>query len=200
MKRGNEGLKRFIKSDFKSYLGDLYKNTKRAQSMEKSFGEIAEKIAKFSPKKCYLAFLDCDGNFLYSSLPKESEETLKKLTKVSSAWDTGDYQIKKFEKSNLLIYKASPRIILALESYEKEGLLIVAAKRMEENYADLFRNVEDQFLAPKAKEVSEAPSGEPSLGLAQESSLIEETEKMAESTPEEKSRLNEARKRMKRMW
>lgn len=71
---------------------------------------------------------------------------------------------------------------------------------MEENYADLFKNVEDQFTAPQAKEVSEAPSVESSLGLAQESSLIEETEKKAKSTPEGKSKLDGARKRMKRMW
>ncbi|MFB0561968.1 MAG: hypothetical protein ACETWM_12265 [Candidatus Lokiarchaeia archaeon] len=168
--------------------------------MEKSFGEIAEKISQFIMKKCYAAFMDGDGNLLYSSLSNESEETLKKLAEVFPFWELGDYQLKKLGKSNLIVYKVSLNTILALESYEREGILIVTAKRLEENYADWFRDLEDQLPALQVKEVSEAPSEESSPGGVQEVSSTEETEKMGESIPQKESKLNEAKKRMKRMW
>ncbi len=151
--------------------------------MEKRFKEIADNITKFMPKKCYLAFLDDSGNILYSSLMAESESAVKQLSRVFPVWSPGDYQLKKLPKSNLLIYKASPRIILAIESYEKEGVLIVAGKRIEENYMDLFRELEKELPAPGVKAISETVS-EASLKVAQGVSAAEELE-IAKSIPEE---------------
>ncbi|MEM2959038.1 MAG: hypothetical protein Q6366_005660 [Candidatus Freyarchaeota archaeon] len=151
--------------------------------MEKRFKEIADNIAKFMPKKCYMAFLDDSGTILYSSLMAESEAAVKQLSRVFPVWSPGDYQLKKLPKSNLLIYKASPRIILAIESYEKEGVLIVAGKRIEENYMDLFRELEKELPAPQAKAISETVSEAP-LKVAQGVSATEELE-IAKSIPEE---------------
>ncbi|MGQ9723348.1 MAG: hypothetical protein ACUVXA_18750 [Candidatus Jordarchaeum sp.] len=142
--------------------------------MEKSFGEIAEKIAKFMPKKCYVAFLENSGNLLWSSLTSESADAVSKLRGVFPVWDIGDYQLKKLSKSNLLVYKVSPRIVLAIESYEKEGVLIVTGKRLEENYLELFSEIESQLPAPKEEEVIEVPTKEVSLGLVKEGFTAEE--------------------------
>ena len=137
--------------------------------MEKSFGEIAERILKFIPKKSYVAFLEESGGILHSSLSPESMETVKKLTRVFPVWDVGDFQLKKLAKTNLLVYKVSPRIILALESYEKEGVLIVAARRLEENYGDTFRSLESQLPAPRVEEAIEVSSEKSSPVLVQQS-------------------------------
>ncbi len=152
--------------------------------MEKNFGEIAERINRFMPKKSYVAFLDYSGNILYSALTSESENAVKKLCPIFPVWNVGDYQLKKLSKSNLLVYKVSPRIILSIESYEKEGVLIVAGKRLEENYVEWFSELEDQLPAPQVKEVIEVPTKEVSLGLVKEGSSAEEA-LIAESLPKE---------------
>lgn len=152
--------------------------------MEKRFAEIAETISKFILKKCYIAFLDDSGKMLYSSLMGESEDAVKKLCQIFPVWDTGDYQLKKLSKSNLLVYKVSPRIVFALESYEKEGVLIVAGKRLEENYMEWFSEIESQLPAPQVKEVLEVSTEEASLGLVREGSSTEESV-IAESIPTE---------------
>ncbi|MFB0563549.1 MAG: hypothetical protein ACETWM_20300 [Candidatus Lokiarchaeia archaeon] len=152
--------------------------------MEKRFAEIAETISKFMPKKCYVAFLDNSGNTLYSSLMGESEDAVEKLCRIFPVWDRGDYQLKKLSRSNLLVYKVSPRIILALESYEKEGVLIVAGKRLEENYIEWFLEIESQLPAPQVEEVLEVSTEETSLGLVREGSSTEESV-IAKSIPTE---------------
>ncbi|MEM2134325.1 MAG: hypothetical protein QXG44_05715 [Candidatus Jordarchaeaceae archaeon] len=150
--------------------------------MEKRFKEIADNITKFMPKKCYLAFLDDNGNMLYSSLTAESVGAVKQLSRVFPIWSPGDYQVKRLPKSNLLVYKASPHIILVIESYEKEGVLIVAGKRIEENYAELFRELEKEIPAPHIGEVAEKTSEAPRI--VQAVSATEELE-IAKSIPEE---------------
>nr|MDO8079227.1 hypothetical protein [Candidatus Freyarchaeota archaeon] len=144
--------------------------------MEKRFREIADKIAKFTTKKSSVAFLDDHGNFLYSSLTKESEGAVKKLSSIFPVWNIGDYQLKKLLKSNILIYKVSPHIVVTLDSYEKEGVLIVVGKRLEENFATLFKDLESELPAVPVKELIEVSSKESNLGLVQEDPSTEKTE------------------------
>ncbi|WXG42037.1 MAG: hypothetical protein WED07_14960 [Candidatus Freyarchaeum deiterrae] len=151
--------------------------------MQKRFGEIADKITKFMTKKGYVAFLDNNGNLLYSSLTGESEQAVKKLSSVFPVWNIGDYQLKKLPKSNIIVYKVSPHIVLALESYEKEGVLIVVGKRLEENFANLFKDLDVELPAPEAKGLIEVASKKSSLELVQESSSARVTEKTYESIP-----------------
>jgi 23S rRNA pseudoU1915 N3-methylase RlmH len=151
--------------------------------MEKRFEKIAKKIDELVAGEKYIAFLDSGGNILYSSLPEESEQIVKKLSTVFSDCDIGDYQIKKLPKSNLLIYMISPLIILALESYEKEGILITVAKRLEENYEDLVDELESKLLRLPSNELAQISSEESGVELVQECSPSKETEKIAESIP-----------------
>lgn len=118
--------------------------------METEFTQIAKKIAEFIPVKYYIAFLDCTGNILYSSLSKESEENIKKLSQIFPLCDVGDFQVKKLKKTNMVLYKISPDIFLALESYEKEGVIISAAKRLEEKYTELFGSPKPPTLTTQA--------------------------------------------------
>ncbi|MEM2146507.1 MAG: hypothetical protein QW279_14190, partial [Candidatus Jordarchaeaceae archaeon] len=89
------------------------------------------------------------------------------------AWSIGDYQVKKLPKSNILIYKISSRIVLALDSYEKEGVLIIIGKRLEESFTDSFKELERLLPAAPSEELA-APK-EPSITLLQGSSSIKET-------------------------
>lgn len=116
--------------------------------METEFNKIAKKIAEFIPVKHYIAFLDTAGNILYSSISKESEENLKKLTQIFPICDVGDFQVKKLKKTNMIVYKISPDTFLAIESYEKEGVIISAAKRLEEKYTELFETPKKPFQTP----------------------------------------------------
>lgn len=147
--------------------------------MEKRFGEIADKISRFTTKRSYIAFLDDLGNILYSSLTAESEGVVKKLKAIFPVWNIGDYQLKKLPKSNILIYKVSTRIIVAVESYEKEGILIIVGKRLEENFANVFKELESTLPATPVKELIEVSSKDSNLGLLQKSSPLE-TEKITE--------------------
>ncbi|WXG41886.1 MAG: hypothetical protein WED07_14160 [Candidatus Freyarchaeum deiterrae] len=136
--------------------------------MEASLREIAETLKKFTIKKCSAAFLDDSGNLLYSCLTAELEGSIKKLSGVFPVWNIGDYQLKKLPKGNVLIYKVSPHIILALESYENEGALIVIGKRLEENYGERFKSLESQLPAAPAKAGGVVSSEKSNLGLVQE--------------------------------
>jgi hypothetical protein len=192
----SEFLKRFINIDF-YFNFKLNKNTEKAEYMETEYSVIAKKMEAFMPGRFYVAFLDGVGNILYSSLSAESEKTLKNLAQVFSACDTGDFQVKKLAKSNLVIYKVSPNVVLALESYEKEGVLISAAKRLEEKYTEFVRGPEEKLQISRVKEVSETASeNESSTGLVQKVSTTEETEKNANPNPKEDKELNEIRERL----
>jgi hypothetical protein len=156
---------------------------KKAGNMENLFENAAKKIEEIVAEKIRIAFLDDIGNILYSSLTAESEKIAKKLTTIFSDCDIGDYQIKKLPKSNLLIYMISPLIILALESHEKEGILISTIKNLEENHESLFDELESDLLRLHSNELVEISSKESGVELVQERSPVKETEKMAESVP-----------------
>ncbi|MEM2144102.1 MAG: hypothetical protein QW279_01980 [Candidatus Jordarchaeaceae archaeon] len=123
--------------------------------METEFTQIAKKIATFIPVKHYIAFLDNTGNILYSSLSNESKENIKKLAQILPLCDIGDFQVKKLKKANLILYKISPDIFLAIESYEKEGVIISAAKRLEEKYTEIFGSKKTPIPTPQIQAVSE---------------------------------------------
>jgi hypothetical protein len=167
--------------------------------MATGFDEIAKKIAELIPGRFYVAFLNSGGNILYSSLPADSGETLKKMAHIFSAYSVGDFQVKKLTRSNLLVYKVSPDVVLALESDEREGVLISAAKRLGEKYADLVRGPEDKLPALLVKEVSEATSKELSTVRIKEVSSTEETEKMAKPIPQDDKELAEIRERLEKI-
>lgn len=105
--------------------------------------EIGNKIVSSLPIKAELAIIDADGGLIYSSLSPEAEEIARRLAKAAmTIWDVGDYQVKKLSKTNLLIYKMTDRLAIALNSYEKEGIIILSAKRLEEKLREDFKAME----------------------------------------------------------
>lgn len=105
--------------------------------------EIGSKIASLLPIKAELAIIDADGHLIYSLLSPEAEEIARRLAKAAmTIWDVGDYQVKKLSKTNLLIYKMTDRLAIALNSYEKEGIIILSAKRLEEKLKENFKAME----------------------------------------------------------
>lgn len=174
--------------------------------METEFTKIAKKIAEFVPVKYYIAFLDGTGNILYSTLSSETEDTLKKLAQIFPVCDIGDFQVKKLKKTNLLVYKISPNVVLALESYEKEGVIISAAKRIEEKYTELFISPKKQIQTPPPQEVSEKAAEEASStelvtssGLVKEVFSTLETKEIADPIPQGDKALNEIRERLQKI-
>jgi hypothetical protein len=165
--------------------------------METEFNKIAKKIAELIPGKYYIAFLNSAGEILYSSLSKESEENLKKLTQIFPACDIGDFQVKKLKKTNMIIYKLSPHIFLVIESYEKEGVIISAAKRIEEKYTELFESPKKQIQTPLIQEVSKPVKEEDSITeQVKEVFPTVETKKIADPTPQGETGLNEIIERL----
>ncbi len=122
--------------------------------------EIGAKIANSLPIKAELAIIDADGQLIYSSLSPEAEEIAKRLAKAAmTIWDVGDYQIKKLSKTNLLIYKMTDRLAVALNSYEKEGIIILSAKRLEEKLREDFKAMEKMVKEIKVPAPPSPPPG-----------------------------------------
>ncbi|MEM3587559.1 MAG: hypothetical protein QXO71_09585, partial [Candidatus Jordarchaeaceae archaeon] len=117
----------------------------------------------------------------------------KKLKSVFSTWSVGDYQVRKLPKSNILIYKVSPHIIVALDSYEKEGVLIILGKRLEENFANIFKELESKIPATPVKGSVETVSKELSLELLQKGAPTKDTETVELGPVDEDFRLVETR-------
>jgi len=120
--------------------------------------EIGDKIASSLPIKAELAIIDADGGLIYSSLSPEAEEIARRLAKAAmTIWDVGDYQVKKLSKTNLLIYKMTDRLAIALNSYEKEGIIILSAKRLEEKLREDFKAMEKMVKEIKVPAPSPPP-------------------------------------------
>jgi hypothetical protein len=96
-----------------------------------------------------LGLFDIQGNILYSSLGEKASDIASKLTKGAfEAWDVGDYQVKRLEKGCLLISRVTPKLALALDSYEREGLVIVAMGALIKKFANEFNKI-DEILPGK---------------------------------------------------
>jgi len=99
--------------------------------------ELAEKIANSLPVRSRLAIIGDTGQVFHSTLTSEAREAAEKIAKIGlPLWDVGDYQVKRFKNSQLLVYKITNRLALALDSVEREGVLILAAKKV----ASMFNN------------------------------------------------------------
>ena len=104
---------------------------------KKIIEEIAEKITNSLPVRGRLAIIGDTGQVFHSTLTSEAREAAEKIAKIGlPLWDIGDYQVKRLKNSQLLVYKITNRLALALDSIEREGVLILAAKKV----ASMFNN------------------------------------------------------------
>ncbi|MEM2109640.1 MAG: hypothetical protein QW327_04045 [Candidatus Odinarchaeota archaeon] len=113
-----------------------------------------------------VGLFDIQGHILYSSLGEKASELASKLTKGAfAAWDIGDYQVKHLEKGCLLVSRVTEKLALAIDSFEREGLVIVTMGALMKRFADEFEKI-DKLLPgkpisvpiPEEKPVAEAPA------------------------------------------
>jgi len=124
----------------------------------KAWEALGRRMAEEISPGNWLALLNGKGVTLYSNLPKESLGLAREIAKSNfPLWDIGDYQVKSLGTGRrLLVYKATADLALALESLEREGIVLVMARRLAERYRQA-------LLAPSVP-VPPAPQAPPSEG------------------------------------
>ncbi len=95
--------------------------------------EIFPKIQGLMPPGTRWALFNQKGEKIYSELASEIEALASKLVKAGAeVWDIGDYQVKGLEGGRkILAFKVSPNCILVMDSFEKEGVLLLAARQAQ---------------------------------------------------------------------
>lgn len=106
--------------------------------MDKRVDELMGKIKSAIPGKSYLALMDEEGKILYNNFHSGLSGNIKNFAPAIKTMGVGDYQIKNYPKSCLIIYKVSDRLALIIESYVKEGLLIFTLKNIAQNLREQF--------------------------------------------------------------
>ncbi len=106
--------------------------------MEIKINDLMESIKSSLITKTYLALMDEDGKIIYNNFQAGLNRTLKDFVPALKLMDMGDYHIKNFAKTCLIIFKVSDRLALIAESYAKEGLLIFTLKGIAENLRNRF--------------------------------------------------------------
>ncbi|MGQ9721141.1 MAG: hypothetical protein ACUVXA_07450 [Candidatus Jordarchaeum sp.] len=125
--------------------------------MDKRIDELMEKIKSSIPRKSYLALMDEDGKIHYNNFHSGLNGLIRNFAPAIKTLDVGDYQIKNYAKTCLIIYKVSERLALLAESYVKEGLLIFTIKNIAENLKDQFIELDILLMfLDMAKEEKEA--------------------------------------------
>ncbi len=120
-----------------------------------------------------IGLFDIQGNILYSSLGEKASELASKLTKGAfAAWDIGDYQVKHLEKGCLLVSRVTEKLALAIDSFEREGLVIVTMGALMKRFAEDFDKI-DKLLP-----------GKPITVPLVEEKLVEPAPQQVEVTPE----------------
>ncbi len=95
--------------------------------------EVLPKIRELIPLGTRWALFNQKGEKLYSELTPETEELASKIVRAGAElWETGDYQVKGLEGGRkIMAFKVSRSYILVLESLEKEGVLLFAARQAQ---------------------------------------------------------------------
>ncbi len=95
--------------------------------------EFFPKIQEFIPPGTRWALFNQKGEKLYSDLTPETEGLASRIVRAGAElWEVGDYQVKGLEGGRkILAFKVSRSCILVLESLEKEGVLLFAARQAQ---------------------------------------------------------------------
>jgi len=110
--------------------------------------EIFPKIQELMPAGTRWALFNQRGEKIHSELAPEIEELASKMVRAGAeVWDIGDYQVKGLEGGRKIVaFKVSSNCILVMDSFEKEGVLLLAAKQAQKICPEL------PEAPPKAKE------------------------------------------------
>lgn len=172
--------------------------------------EFLPKIQELIPPGTRWALFTQRGEKLYSELSPGTEELASRIVRAGAElWEVGDYQVKSLEGGRkVLAFKLSRSCIIVLESFEKEGVLLFAARQAQKICPDLpeapvkaeeplpppdvFFELALQYRSPEdaLKDVGASPKARTlimSLSKAQNLSQLTETLKKAwiDITPEE---------------
>mgnify|MGYP000212135269 CR=1 FL=1 len=121
---------------------------------KKIIEELVEKIADSLPVRSRLAIIGDTGQVFHSTLTLEAREAAEKIAKIGlPLWDIGDYQVKRLKNSQLLVYKITNRLALALDSIEREGVLILAAKKVASMFNNELNKLEEFLEATPTYEI-----------------------------------------------
>lgn len=98
-----------------------------------TFEEFVTRAYVYIPPGTYWAIFDSEGRTLTSDLSQEAEQLSIKIIRAGmSIWDVGDYQVKALGGGRrLFIFKLTPDWALALESSEREGVLLHLARQLK---------------------------------------------------------------------
>ncbi|MHA1832915.1 MAG: hypothetical protein ACTSV7_02910 [Candidatus Baldrarchaeia archaeon] len=144
--------------------------------------ELAEKIANSLPVRSRLAIIGDTGQVFHSTLTSEAREAAEKIAKIGlPLWDVGDYQVKRLKNSQLLVYKITNRLALALDSVEREGVLILAAKKVASMFNNELNKLEELLGTVPTYEVEKPTS--PSAPLKTEERKTTLTSSTSPTTP-----------------
>jgi len=98
-----------------------------------AFDEFLSKAYEYIPPGTYWAILNEKGELLTSDLSQGAERLAVKITQAGMTfWDVGDYQVKSLGGGRkLFIFKITSAWALALESSEREGVLLHLARQLK---------------------------------------------------------------------
>ncbi|MFX0068469.1 MAG: hypothetical protein ACFE7I_05285 [Candidatus Hodarchaeota archaeon] len=93
-----------------------------------------------------IGLFDAQGNCLYGTLSEEAETVTRGIIARSfPTWDSGDYQVKHLERGCLLISRVSDKLALAIDSYEREGLVIMSLGTLLRRFKKDFGEIDDML-------------------------------------------------------
>ncbi|MCS7286114.1 MAG: hypothetical protein RMK30_02615 [Anaerolineae bacterium] len=95
--------------------------------------EVIPRIRELIPPGTRWALFNRKGEKIHSELAPETEDLASKIVKAGSElWEVGDYQVKGLEGGRkIMAFKVSRSCILVLEGFEKEGVLLLAARQAQ---------------------------------------------------------------------
>lgn len=140
-----------------------------AEDIEKLIDKIKSGITLPNVR---VGLFDIQGHILYSSLGENSSDLAAKMTKGAFAsWGIGDYQVKHLDRGCLLVSRVTEKLAFAIDSVEREGLVIVAMGALMRRFAEDFRKIDN--LLP----------GKPLSTVVEEKIVIEAPTPRAEAAP-----------------
>ncbi|WXG39380.1 MAG: hypothetical protein WED07_00860 [Candidatus Freyarchaeum deiterrae] len=129
--------------------------------MKEKIEDLMNRVKSSMYFKAYLALMDEDGKILYNNFNDSFNRTLRGLVPILKTLDTGEYHVRRLARSRLIILRVSDGLVLAAESYARDGILIFtmnnAVERLREEFVelDLLMTLSDMALPESESKIVE---------------------------------------------